>query len=71
MSLFSTSGKGIMYWMTIFTISLLLLGHGVAFAQRPTIDERLIRLEEGQKAINQRIGDVERGINKRIDDLKG
>jgi hypothetical protein len=44
MSLFSTSGKGVMYRRTlIFTISLLLLGHEVAFAQRPTIDERLSR----------------------------
>jgi hypothetical protein len=28
------------------------------------------RLEEGQKALNQRIGDVNVGLNKRIDDLQ-
>ena len=41
------------------------------------IIERLTRLEEGQRAINKRIDDVnkridglERGLNKRIDDLR-
>ncbi len=38
-----------------------------------TINERLIRLEEGQKSINQRFEDVNKrfdDINKRIDDLQ-
>jgi hypothetical protein len=38
-----------------------------------TINERLIRLEEGQKSINQRFEDVNNrfdDVNKRIDDLQ-
>ena len=35
------------------------------------IIERLTRLEEGQKALNQRIDDVNTGLGKRIDDLRG
>ncbi|UCE05523.1 MAG: hypothetical protein JSW07_18230 [bacterium] len=38
-----------------------------------TINERLIRLEEGQKSINQRFEDVNKrfdDVNKRIDDLQ-
>jgi len=35
-------------------------------AEKPTIEERLIHLEEGQKMLNQRIEDT----NKRIDDLR-
>ncbi len=33
--------------------------------------DRLLRLEEGQKAINQRIDDVNKSVNQRIDDLRG
>jgi hypothetical protein len=35
------------------------------------IAERLIRLEEGQKALAQRLEDVNTNLNKRIDDLRG
>jgi len=35
-------------------------------AEKPTVEERLIRLEEGQKRLNQRIEDT----NRRIDDLR-
>lgn len=37
---------------------------------RPTAEERLIRLEEGQKALNQKIDDLEKRFNQRIDDLE-
>jgi len=49
---------------------LLILLYSLAQAQEKvdlsTINERLIRLEEGQKSINKRFEDV----NKRIDDLQ-
>ena len=35
------------------------------------LDKKLIRLEEGQKALNQRIDDVNTGLGKRIDNLQG
>jgi len=57
-----------------------LLANAVQVAPRITdreIVERLTRLEEGQKALNKRIDDVnkridglERSLNKRIDDLR-
>ena len=57
-----------------------LLASAVQVAPRITdreIVERLTRLEEGQKALNKRIDDVnkridglERSLNKRIDDLQ-
>jgi len=57
-----------------------LLASAVQVAPRITdreIVERLTRLEEGQKALNKRIDDVnkridglERSLNKRIDDLR-
>ncbi len=33
------------------------------------IKERVIRIEEGQKALNQRIDDLDKKLSKRIDDL--
>jgi len=57
-----------------------LLANAVQVAPRITdreIVERLTKLEEGQKALNKRIDDVnkridglERSLNKRIDDLR-
>jgi len=53
---------------------LLLIFPLSGFSQTTsTIEERLIRLEEGQKALNQRIDDVNNRIddlNLRIDDLR-
>lgn len=47
--------------------------YGPVFAQTQKdlldIRERLIRLEEGQKALNQRIDDLDKRLSKRIDDL--
>lgn len=41
--------------------------------QRPTVEERLIKLEtrvdEGFKAVNQRIDGLDKSLNKRIDDV--
>jgi len=54
-------------------IAIVVLLPIAAFAQQGTIDERLARLEEGQKAIHQRIDDVNKRIddvNKRIDGLR-
>jgi len=38
-------------------------------AEKPTIEERLIRLEEGQTRLAQRIEDMNNSLNKRIDDV--
>ena len=43
----------------------LLKGGGVIL----DIRERLIRIEEGQKALNQRIDDLDKRLNGRIDEL--
>jgi len=54
--------------------SLLILIPLTAFSQQDdTIKESLIRLEEGQKALNQRFDDVNKRFddaNRRIDDLR-
>ena len=51
----------------VVQIALILVWAMDGFAQqRPTIEERLIRLEVGQKALGQRIEDT----NRRIDDLR-
>lgn len=50
----------------IITFWLSLLANS---AEKPTIEERLIRLEEGQKNLAQRIEDINSSLNKRIDDV--
>ena len=51
----------------ILLLSLLvLICAGDGFGQQPAVEERLIRVEEGQKALVQRIEDT----NRRIDDLR-
>jgi hypothetical protein len=46
-------------------IFLSLPGGEIAYAQTgPTVEERLIRLEEGQKALGQRIEDVNRSLGQ-------
>ena len=51
----------------VVQIALMLVWAMDGFAQqRPAIEERLIRLEVGQKALGQRIEDT----NRRIDDLR-
>lgn len=66
-------------WLrSLVVVPLLLSLVQATFAQqRPTIEERLIRLEEGQRSLerriddlNQRIGDVNRSLGQRIDDLR-
>ena len=55
--------------VNVFLISTILLLNPffVEAQEKPSsIEERLIRLEEGQKALNQRIDDT----NKRIDELR-
>jgi hypothetical protein len=61
--------------MKNFTLCfLLILIPLTAFSQQDdTIKERLIRLEEGQKGLNQRFDDVNKrfdDVNRRIDDLR-
>lgn len=48
--------------------TLFWLPQVVDSAEQPTIEERLIRLEEGQKRLEQRIKDINSSLNKRIDD---
>ena len=67
-------------FILVIMLTGLLWGKGVEVAPRISdreIVERLTRLEEGQKALNKRIDDVnkridglERSLNKRIDDLR-
>lgn len=53
--------------LTIIIIALMpIVSFSATAAEKPTIEERLIHLEEGQKMLNQRIEDT----NKRIDDLR-
>ncbi|MFQ6041044.1 MAG: hypothetical protein ACE5PV_09320 [Candidatus Poribacteria bacterium] len=53
--------------LTVIIIALMSIVSFSAIAvEKPTIEERLIRLEEGQKRLNQRLEDT----NKRIDDLR-
>jgi hypothetical protein len=53
--------------LTIIIITLIfIVSYSATAAEKPTIEERLIRLEEGQKMLNQRIEDT----NKRIDDFR-
>lgn len=65
----------------IFSIAVILLfwtllGDAKAQPQSPPsstdvreVRERLIRLEEGQKALSQRVGDVNTDLSKRIEDV--
>jgi len=64
---------------SVFFVLLLLIGlSNYSYAQgKKSIEERLdaiekcmIRLEEGQKALNQRIDGLETSLNKRIDGLE-
>jgi len=52
----------------LLNISLYSYAKEIPFTQEDR--DRLIRLEEGQKALNQRINGVEKSFNQRIDDLK-
>ena len=51
---------------TFLWMALVLLWAMDGFAQQPAVEERLIRVEEGQKALVQRVEDT----NRRIDDLR-
>lgn len=56
----------------IFCLLLILIPL-TSFSQQDDTKERLIRLEEGQKALNQRFDDVNKrfdDVNRRIDDLR-
>lgn len=54
--------------MFIALIGLVVIASQVyAVQNRPTIEERLIRLEEGQKALNQRIDDLIVSIDRRFE----
>jgi len=60
-----TSGKRWLLGLVVVPFLLSLVQ--AAFAQqRPTIEERLIRLEEGQRSLERRIDD----LHRRIDDLR-
>jgi hypothetical protein len=60
--------------LTITIMVLIFIVSIVATAaEKPAIEERLIRLEEGQKMLLQRVEDTNKRIedtNKRIDDLR-
>lgn len=55
--------------LIIALMSLVVITSQAEAAQdrRPTIEERLIRLEEGQKALNQRIDDLIISIDRRFE----
>jgi len=53
----------------IVVITTFWLPQVVNSAEQPTIEERLIRLEEGQKRLGQRIEDINGSLNKRIDNV--
>ena len=60
-------------FVCLLLFALVWVGPGEGFAQQPTVEERLIRLEEGQKALIQRVEDTNRRIedtNRRVDDLR-
>ena len=54
------------HFVCLLLFALILGWTGEGVAQQPTVEERLIRVEEGQKALVQRIDDT----NRRIDDLR-
>jgi len=60
--------------LIIFICMGVILSFNPAFAQTQKdildIRERLIRLEEGQKALNQRIDDLDKRLGGRIDGLE-
>jgi len=56
-----------------FLLAILVLGiveGNPARGQEGPVVERLIRLEEGQKALIQRVDDGDKNLNQRIDDLR-
>ena len=53
----------------LITPMVSVRGEGSSLTDREII-ERLTRLEEGQKALNQRVNDLENSLNKRIDGLE-
>ncbi len=66
------------YRLVTLAFLVLLLGNLVcpagAISPDQEIIERLIKLEEGQKALNQRFDDINGrfdDVNRRIDDLRG
>ena len=61
------------FWLALWLVVGGLAGQEVEAQEGPTVEERLIRLEEGQKGLAQRIDDSNRRIddsNRRIDDLR-
>jgi len=55
----------------IFIITFVFSVNAVNSSDKPAaIEEKLIRLEESQKALVQRIEDINNSLNKRIDDLR-
>ncbi len=63
--------KLILTFLIPLCITFLFCCNGFTQTQKEIQDirERLIRLEEGQKALNQRIDELDKRLNKRIDDL--
>jgi len=73
--------KRAIFPLTLFVLSLLISFPNCSYSQEKRgIEERLdaiekhiirleIKMEEGQKAVNQRIDGLETSLNKRIDDL--
>ena len=62
--------KAVRCWGWVMVTGILLWGTGLAAQERPTVEERLIRLEEGQKGLAQRIEGIDRSLNQRIEDLR-
>jgi hypothetical protein len=64
--------KRLVVFAFLFVLMNVAIAYAVEKAERITdreIIERLIRLEEGQKALNQRIDDMNNSVNKRFDDI--
>ena len=53
-------------FVCLLLFALVWVWAGEGFAQQPTVEERLIRVEEGQKALIQRFDDLRADLNQRF-----
>jgi chaperonin cofactor prefoldin len=57
-------------FLHLLLFALILGWTGEGFAQQPTVEERLIRLEEGQKSLEKRVEDLRSDMNQRFGELR-
>ena len=62
--------KHIFYIVIFLIFGLSLFSHAKEISYTQDDRDRLIRVEEGLKAINQRIDNLEKSVNQRIDDFR-